>query len=233
MAAIKKRIVTIDGPSGGGKSTVSRALAAKLFFTYLDTGAMYRAVAYQCHEQGIKPSESEQLARLLATLRIELLPPVPGEDDVRVLVEGREVGRHLRTPEMGMLASRFSALPMVRATLTRLQQQMGANGRIVAEGRDTGTVVFPDAAWKFFLDASPQIRAHRRAEQLRSKGETVDEQQLLAQIIQRDKDDRERPIAPLKAAADALTIDSTGLPVEEVVHLMYEHILTTSCCEKD
>lgn len=233
MVAIKKRIVTIDGPSGCGKSTVSRALAAKLFFTYLDTGAMYRAVAYRCRELGIEPIENEQLARLLATLRIELQPPAPGEDDVRVLVEGREVGRHLRTPEMGMLASRVSALPMVRATLTRLQQQMGASGRIVAEGRDTGTVVFPDAAWKFFLDASPQIRAHRRAEQLRSKGETVDEQQLLAQIIQRDKDDRERPIAPLKAAADALTIDSSGLPAEEVVRLMYEHILTTSCCEKE
>jgi CMP/dCMP kinase len=233
MAVIRKRIVTIDGPSGGGKSTVSRALAVKLHFTYLDTGAMYRAVAYQCREQGIEPAESEQLERLLATLRIELLPPAPGDDDVRVLIDGREVGKHLRTPEMGMLASRVSALPQVRSTLTRLQQQVGASGRIVAEGRDTGTVVFPDAAWKFFLDASPQIRAHRRAEQLRSKGEAVNEQQLLAQIIQRDKDDRERPIAPLKAAADALTIDSTGLPVEEVVRLMYEHILITSCCDTE
>jgi len=226
----RKRIVTIDGPSGGGKSTVSRALAAKLHFTYLDTGAMYRAVAYQCREKDVNPVDNGQLAAVLATLRIELLPPAAGEDDVRVLVDGREVGQLLRTPEMGMLASRVSALPLVRSTLTRLQQEIGASGRIVAEGRDTGTVVFPQAAWKFFLDASPQVRAHRRAEQLRRKGEQVDEQQLLAQIIQRDKDDRERTIAPLKAATDALTIDSTGLPVEEVVRLMYERILTSPCC---
>ena len=224
------RIVTIDGPSGGGKSTVSRALAAKLHFTYLDTGAMYRAVAYQCLEQGVDPADSAPLELLLATLRIELLPPAPGEDDVRVLVDGREVGDRLRTPEMGMLASRVSALEPVRTTLTRLQREIGAAGRIVAEGRDTGTVVFPGAAWKFFLDASPEVRARRRADQLRRKGEQVDEGQLLAQIIQRDKDDRERTIAPLVAAPDALVIDSTGLPVEQVVRLMHEKILATPCC---
>lgn len=225
-----KPIVTIDGPSGGGKSTVSRALAAKLGFTYLDTGAMYRAVAHQCREQGIDPDDSDQLAALLATLRIELLPPAEGQDDVRVLIDGRDVGRSLRTPEMGMLASRVSALPLVRSCLTRLQQAMGATGRIVAEGRDTGTVVFPQAAWKFFLDASPEIRAHRRAAQLRRKGEQVDEQQLLAQIIQRDKDDRERTIAPLKAAPDAHFIDSTGLSADQVVQLMHETIRASSCC---
>ncbi len=228
-----KRIVTIDGPSGGGKSTVSRMLAVKLHYTYLDTGAMYRAVAYQCREKDIDLGDNGQLEALLAAIRLELLPPEAGEDDVRVLVDGRNVGRDLRTPEMGMLASKVSALPLVRASLTRLQQQIGASGRIVAEGRDTGTVVFPEAAWKFFLDASPQVRAHRRVEQLRSKGEMVDEQQLLAQIIQRDRDDRERTIAPLKAAPDALIIDSTGLPVEEVVRLMYEKILLSSCCREE
>lgn len=221
------RIVTIDGPSGGGKSTVSRTLAAKLHFTYLDTGAMYRAVAYQCREKGVDLANSEQLAALLQTIQIELLPPAAGEDDVRVLVDGKEVGALLRTQEMGLLASQVSALPLVRKTLTRLQQKIGESGQIVAEGRDTGTVVFPQAAWKFFLDASPEIRAHRRAEQLRGKGEAVDEQQLLAQIVKRDKDDRERTIAPLKAAPDALTIDSTGLPVEEVVRLMHEKILAS------
>ena len=221
------RIVTIDGPSGGGKSTVSRALAAKLHFTYLDTGAMYRAVAYQCREKGVDLANSEQLAALLQTIQIELLPPAAGEDDVRGLVEGKEVGALFRTQEMGLLASQVSALPLVRKTLTRLQQKIGESGQIVAEGRDTGTVVFPQAAWKFFLDASPEIRAHRRAEHLRGKGEGVDEQQLLAQIVKRDKDDRERTIAPLKAAPDALTIDSTGLPVEEVVRLMHEKILAS------
>jgi len=224
-----KPIVTIDGPSGGGKSTVSRALAARLGFTYLDTGAMYRAVAYTCQEQGVDPLNAVQLASLLATIRIELLPPAAGEDDVRVIVNGREVGHSLRTPEMGMLASKVSAQPLVRSTLTLLQQQIGAAGRIVAEGRDTGTVVFPEAAWKFFLDASPEVRARRRAAQLLRQGETVDEQQLLAQIVQRDRDDRERTIAPLKAAPDAMLIDSTGLAAEAVIGLMYDRVITRPC----
>ena len=224
-----KPIVTIDGPSGGGKSTVSRALAARLGFTYLDTGAMYRAVAYPCQEQGVDPLNAVQLASLLATIRIELLPPAAGEDDVRVIVNGREVGHSLRTPEMGMLASKVSAQPLVRSTLTLLQQQIGAAGRIVAEGRDTGTVVFPEAAWKFFLDASPEVRARRRAAQLLRQGETVDEQQLLAQIVQRDRDDRERTIAPLKAAPDAMLIDSTGLAAEAVIGLMYDRVITRPC----
>ncbi len=229
----RKRIVTIDGPSGGGKSTVSRALAARLHFTYLDTGAMYRAVAHQCRAHGIALAESEQLAALLNRMHLELMPPAQGDDDVRVVVDGQEVGQFLRTPEMGMLASQVSALPLVRTTLTRLQQRIGETGRIVAEGRDTGTVVFPEAAWKFFLDASPETRAHRRAEQLASKGEVVDRRQLLAQIIQRDKDDRERAIAPLKAADDAQIIDSTGLSIEEVVQLMHQKILSTSCCAEE
>jgi len=230
---VHKRIVTIDGPSGGGKSTVSRALAAQLHFTYLDTGAMYRAVAHQCRLKGVDLTNSKQLVELLNAIRMELLPPSPGEDDVRVLVDGEDVGHLLRTPEMGMLASQVSALPMVRSMLTRLQQQLGQGGRIVAEGRDTGTVVFPEAAWKFFLDASPEVRARRRAEQLRSKGAQVDEQQLLAQIVKRDRDDQERTLAPLKAAPDALNIDSTGLSVEEVVRIMHEKVLASSCCMND
>jgi len=145
-----KRIVTIDGPSGGGKSTVSRALASRLRFTYLDTGAMYRAVAYKCRERDIDPSNPVLLEPLLASIRIELLPAREGDDDVRVIVDGEEVGKHLRTLEMGMLASKVSAQPLVRSKLTVLQQQIGMTGRIVAEGRDTGTVVFPEAAWKFF-----------------------------------------------------------------------------------
>src|SRR5665647_2163656 len=191
--------------------------------------SMYRAVAYTCQEQGVDPLNAVQLESLLATIRIELLPPAAGEDDVRVIVNGREVGHSLRTPEMGMLASKVSAQPLVRSTLTLLQQQIGAAGRIVAEGRDTGTVVFPEAAWKFFLDASPDVRASRRVAQLLRQGETVDAQQLLAQIVQRDRDDRERTIAPLKAAPDAMLIDSTGLAAEAVIGLMYDRVTTRPC----
>ena len=223
------RIVTIDGPSGGGKSTVSRALAARLGFTYLDTGAMYRAVAYKCRREGVDPQDEVRLGALLGTTRIDLLPPAEGGDDVRVLLDGEEVGDLLRTPEMGLLASRVSAQPLVRRHLTRLQQQIGEAGAVVAEGRDTGTVVFPRAAWKFYLDASAEVRARRRAAQLRGKGEQVDEERLLAEIVQRDRDDRERAIAPLTVAADAVRIDSTHLPAEAVVDLMVARIQVTPC----
>ena len=225
----RQRIVTIDGPSGSGKSTVSRALASRLGYTYLDTGAMYRAVAFLCREQGVDPRNRESLAAFLTRFTITLLPPVAGGDDVQVWVEGREVGQLLRTPEMGMLASQVSALPMVRSALTRLQQQMGETGSIVAEGRDTGTVVFPRAAWKFYLDASPALRASRRAAQLRSKGELVDEQALLEQIVQRDLDDQRRTIAPLVKAEDAFFIDSSNRSADEVVEVMLARINAAPC----
>ena len=224
-----QRIVTIDGPSGGGKSTVSRILAAKLGFTYLDTGAMYRAVAYTCRQRGITLGDIGKLEEMLAHIRIELLPPAEGGDDVRVILDGVEVGGELRSPEMGMLASAVSAQQPVRRHLTLMQQRMGEAGGIVAEGRDTGTVVFPGAAWKFFLDASPEVRMRRRAAQLRGKGEIVDEQLLLAQIMQRDRDDRERTIAPLAAAPDAVVIDSTGRTVEEVIELMFTGVQSRPC----
>lgn len=219
-----QRIVTIDGPSGGGKSTVSRILAARLGFTYLDTGAMYRAVAYACREREVDPGDTAGLEGILADIRIELLPPAEGGDDVRVLLNGTEVGSRLRSTEMGLLASAVSARPAVRSRLTRMQQELGEAGGIVAEGRDTGTVVFPRAAWKFFLDASPEVRMRRRAAQLRNKGEVVDEAQLLAQIVQRDHDDRQRTIAPLAAAPDAVVLDSTECTIEKVVAFIQQRI---------
>lgn len=217
-------VVTIDGPSGGGKSTVSRGVAARLGFTYLDTGAMYRAVAYGCREAGIDLEDTPALSDFLEKLSIELKPALTSDSDVQVFVNGLEVGQELRTPEMGMFASKVSALPPVRAHLTRLQQEMGASGRIVAEGRDTGTVVFPGAKWKFYLDAGPEIRMQRRAAQLRLQGVEVDEAELLAQIVQRDKDDSERTIAPLKQAEDAVRIDSSDKSAEEVIALVLERI---------
>ncbi len=226
MSRENEQIVTIDGPSGVGKSTVSRAVAARLGYTYLDTGAMYRAVAWKCLQDGVPPDDEDAVARLLEDINIRLLPPEKDGDDVRVLVNGRDVSREIRSPEMAMAASRVSALGTVREKLTRMQQEMGAAGRIVAEGRDTGTVVFPRAAWKFFLDAAPGERARRRAEQLRLRGQEVDEKKILAQIIQRDRDDRERTIAPLRAAPDSIHIDTTNLDLDQVVDRILSHIRT-------
>ncbi len=209
-------IVTIDGPSGVGKSTISRAVARRLGYTYLDTGAMYRAVAVACRRAGIPVDDPKQVRTLLPKLEIRLLPGAGQDDDVRVLLNGEDVSREIRTPEAGMLASRVSALPAVRTALTRMQQDMGKDGKLVAEGRDTGTVVFPDAAWKFYLDADPEERARRRLHQLRKQGEEVDFDTLLTQIIERDRFDRERTIAPLKKAADAMILDTTNLEPSEV-----------------
>ena len=220
----KLQIVTIDGPSGVGKSTVSRGLADRLGFVYLDTGAMYRAVAYGCRQGGVDVEDEQAVGRFLQDLQIELLPPGRVDDDVRVFLGGKEISGFIRSPEMGMLASKVSALPVVRQKLTLMQQEMGRAGNIVAEGRDTGTVVFPQAAWKFYLDADPEERARRRIHQLKLKGEQVDEQEILAQIIKRDGDDSERTIAPLKAADDAIRIDSSRLSAPEVIERMLESI---------
>ena len=224
------RVVTIDGPSGGGKSTVSRGLAAKLGFTYLDTGAMYRAVGFACKEKDIDLNNSEALSSLLKGLSLDLRPALNQERDVQVFLDGRDISEYIRTPEMGMQASRVSALPEVRRYLTRLQQRIGAGGGVVAEGRDTGTVVFPNALWKFYLDASPEIRAGRRVAQLRDRGEDVDEQDLLRQIIQRDRDDSQRAIAPLKQAEDAVFIDSSSLSAQEVIAAMEKIIIEKQHC---
>jgi cytidylate kinase len=219
----KLEVVTIDGPSGVGKSTVSRRLADALGYTYLDTGAMYRAVAYACAQAGISADNADQqdaFALLLDELALRLLPPVEAGQDVRVLLAGEDISAAIRSPEMSMAASAVSAVPAVRARLTAMQQKMGKAGQLVADGRDTGTVVFPDAAWKFYLDASPEERCRRRVGQLRKRGEQVDEQEILAQIIARDRNDRERTIAPLKMAEDAVLLDSSRLTVDEVVTRM-------------
>ncbi len=219
--AVANGIVTIDGPSGAGKSTVSQQLAARLGYTYLDTGAMYRAVGLKVIRSGIEPQEGPPLERLLADLDLTL---APGVNETRVLLDGEDVSRAIRTAEMGMVASRVSALPPVRRTLTALQQKLGQQGRVVAEGRDMGTVVFPDAPYKFYLDASPEERARRRHEQLLEKGLPSDYQEILAQIIKRDHDDSARSLAPLKPAADAVIIDSSQVDAEGVVSLMLKHI---------
>lgn len=211
-----RQIVTIDGPSGVGKSTVSRLVAAALGYTYLDTGAMYRGVACYLDKLGIGLEDQAAVAGALDDLRLELFAASIDGGDVGVRVCGEDVSREIRSPQMSMAASAVSRLAVVRDKLTAMQQDIGDKGRIVAEGRDTGTVVFPDAAYKFFLDAAPQERARRRVEQLRLRGEEPDEQEILALTIERDKNDRERAIAPLKQAEDALLIDTTLIDIDEV-----------------
>ncbi|MBU0944797.1 MAG: (d)CMP kinase [Proteobacteria bacterium] len=221
----RQNIVTIDGPSGVGKSTISRRVAQALSFTYLDTGAMYRAVGLKLKDAGLAKGDDESaLRQCLDTISLDLFPAAEGSDDVGVILDGRDVSQEIRSPEMSMIASRVSALPVVREKLTHMQQEIGKKGEIVAEGRDTGTVVFPGAAWKFYLDAAPEVRMQRRAKQLRSKGESVDEEELLEMIIKRDRDDQARSIAPLCKAKDALLIDTGGLTIEEVTAAMLEVI---------
>ena len=221
----RQNVVTIDGPSGVGQSTVSRRVAASLGFTYLDTGAMYRAVGLYLEVNKIDIADRRAVEAALEQIHIELLPGAGGEQETGVLLNGEEVSQKIRTPEMAMVASRVSAIPAVRQRLTRLQQDIGREGGVVAEGRDTGTVVFPAARHKFFLDARPEERARRRVLQLRARGEKVEEERILAMTLERDKNDRERPIAPLRQAADALAIDTSDKDLDQVARLVLAAVL--------
>lgn len=217
-------IVTIDGPAGVGKSTISRRVASRLGFTYLDTGAMYRAVAWYLQENQIDIDDRAAVESALKEISLELLPAKHENGDVGVLLNGEDISSLIRTPEMSMLASSVSTLAPVREKLTVMQRESGKNGNIVAEGRDTGTVVFPGARYKFFLDASPAARMARRARQLRERGETVDEDKLLEMTIARDKQDRERAIAPLQKAEDATLVDTTDLNIDQVLERVVKTI---------
>ncbi len=224
MAETAGPIITIDGPSGVGKSTISRKVAARYGFTYLDTGAMYRAVAWYLVKYGIDIDNSADVESVLDDITITLLPAQNEGDDVGVLLNGENISAQIRTPEISMIASTVSALPAVRQKLTAMQRQIGAQGCVVAEGRDTGTVVFPQASNKFYLDARPEARAGRRALQLRERGEAVNEKKLLEMTIARDKQDSEREIAPLKKADDAVLIDTTDLTADQVFKAITELI---------
>lgn len=229
----KGPIITIDGPSGGGKSTISRLLASRLRYTFLDTGAMYRAVGLKVRRQGIDldtDSGRGQLAALLEDIDIALAPAPQGgtDEETRVFLDGEDVSGAIRTAEMGLIASRVSAEPAVRQKLTEMQRQIGGKGAVVTEGRDTGTVVFPGARFKFFLVATPEERARRRQKQLREKGHEVDFAELLGQIIKRDHDDSSRSLAPLRPAADAVIIDSSAMSIEEVLAFMLDTIRSNS-----
>jgi cytidylate kinase len=215
----RELIVAIDGPSGSGKSTLSRLLAEALDYINIDTGAMYRSVGLAAHRAVIDPADAPALAELCSRLTIEF---VRNGTEERVLLNGEDVSEAIRTPEMSLMASRVSACPAVREAMGDLQRGMGARGGVVLEGRDIGTVIFPQAEVKFFLLASAAERGRRRYEELRAKGLQVDLQQTITEVEQRDAADCNRQHAPLLQADDALAIDTTAMTIDQVLQEMLE-----------
>ncbi len=205
--------VAIDGPAGAGKSTVARAVAERLGYTLVDTGAIYRSVALLARRAGVASDDDEALAGIVADLDIGFAL-VGGVN--RVLLAGEDVSEAIRAPETSMAASAVSARPVVRAGLLELQRRLAGDGAVL-EGRDIGTVVCPDAEVKVFLGASAEERARRRFEELRAAGDVTSYEQVLAEVNRRDARDTERDIAPLRAAEDATVVDSTRMTVDEVV----------------
>lgn len=218
---MKKKIITIDGPAGAGKSTVSKALAERLQYIYLDTGALYRALAHKALTQNVDLKDSAALAALCSKTDIAL-KNIDGK--MTVYVDGEDVGDRIRTEEVGLAASTLSAFGVVREKLLSLQREAGAEGGIVAEGRDMGSVVFPYADYKFFLDADIQERTRRRHNELLQKSNPAEMESILKHMEARDHQDSKREIAPLMASRDAVIIDSTTLDVSEVVECILRRI---------
>ena len=209
--------VAIDGPSGAGKSTIAKSLAKELQFIYVDTGALYRSVGYMALRDGINPGDAEAVQALLPRLRMQIRY-IDGAQ--RVLVNGEDVSDKIRTPEVSMAASAVSSLPAVRRFLFDLQRDIAKTNNVIMDGRDIGTVVLPDAQVKIFLTASAEIRAQRRFEELTEKGEMVTYEAVLADMEKRDYDDSHREAAPLKAAEDAVLVDSSSMDLPQTVAVM-------------
>ncbi len=215
-----KLLITIDGPAGAGKTTVSRALADRLGYRYIDTGALYRGIALAVQSRGIDPQNDDDLKRLCSDLNLTF---VRNDEGLSLYLNGENISDRIRTAEITMLASAVSARPVVREFLLDVQKNLGRQKAAVFEGRDMGTVVFPDADVKFFLDASTHTRALRRfEEQKQQSSQTLDE--VERDIQRRDRNDSTREVAPLKPAPDAIIIDSTELTAEAVVDLMVSHL---------
>lgn len=220
-AKTRRLVITIDGPAGAGKSTTARALATKLGYSYLDTGALYRAVAWKAKVSETNYSDSIAIQNLLQQMDLH----VTLEDDTtRTIVDSQDVTAYLRDPEVTRVASTVAAMPEVRDWLLPVQQRFGQTGGIVAEGRDMGTRVFPDADVKFFLKADLDTRTTRRYQESRQAGHGGNQEDIRNQIHDRDTRDQSRDIAPLVPAADAVVIDSSSLTVDEVVATMLESI---------
>jgi CMP/dCMP kinase len=220
---MKKRglVIAIDGPSGAGKSTVARILANRLGYIYIDTGAMYRSIGWKTMKERLDPADENALSGLCSRTEVTIKKD---NSDPRFYVDGTDVTDEIRTPEMGMMASAVSKSPAVRARLLTLQRELGKNGGVVMDGRDIGTVVFPDADQKFFLEASAEERGKRRYLELKGKGMDVDLARITQEIKDRDHQDSGRSIAPLRKADDARLIDSSFLSIDQVVDRMLNEI---------
>lgn len=209
--------VAIDGPSGAGKSTIAKAIGKQLNLDYIDTGAMYRAVAYKIIENKIILSEKQKLEKLLASTEIDF-------SEGNIILDGEIINDKIRTPEISKMASDCSALAIVREKLVSLQKKMGETKNIIMDGRDIGTNVLPDAEYKFFMTASPEERARRRYIELKLKNENISMNQVLSDIKERDYNDSTRELNPLKKADDAIELDTTGMSIEEVINVMIKEI---------
>jgi len=220
-AQTQRLIITIDGPAGAGKSTTARTLAARLGYSYLDTGALYRAVAWKAQATGTDYTDAVALNECLKHMDLHVTLE---NETTRTIVNSRDITRYLRAPEVTRIASTIAAIPAVRNWLLPIQQQFGQSGGIVAEGRDMGTRVFPTASVKFFLNADLDTRTTRRYQESHQAGHAEDQEEIRNHIQDRDRRDQSRNFAPLMPAADAVVVDSSSMTVEEVVNTMLESI---------
>jgi len=218
---MKRIIIAIDGPAASGKSTTAKLLAARLGYIYLDTGAMYRACAYQCRQLGLELEQTDNITLMMEQLELRIEQGAEGNVVIR---EGKDISAAIRTPEMSALASAISALPPVRQKMVELQRKLGEAGGVVLDGRDIGTVVFPQAEAKFFMIAAVEERAKRRHLELKAKGLDTSFESVLQDLISRDTADAERALAPLKPAADAIQIDTSKMSIAEQVNCLFVQV---------
>jgi cytidylate kinase len=214
-------IIAIDGPAGSGKSTVAQLIAAHLNFKYIETGSMYRAVAWKAQQAEIDPEDAERIAEVARTISIKFQP---GAERQKVMVDGEDLTPVLKTETIGRLAAIVAANKAVREILVAQQQNMGRNGNVVMDGRDIGTVVFPDADKKFFMVADQKERAQRRHEEIKAKSPEVTFEKIYEQLQQRDYEDENREVSPLVPAKDSIRLDTTQMSIDDVVSHMIEMI---------
>ena len=215
-------IIAIDGPAGSGKSTIAKMIARELGFTYIDTGAMYRAVALKIKRLGINPDDPEAVLEVLKNTEIDLRP---SEEGIKIFLDGEDVSDRIRTEEIGKIASKIARHRKVREILVQMQRELGKRAKdAVIEGRDTGTVIFPDADIKFFLTASAEVRAERRYRELKEKGLNVNYDRILREVKERDRLDKTRKESPLKPAGDAVIIDTSDKDIDQVFRQLIDII---------